>query len=510
MDATEAVDRALAGALPLLQQAGLTRGSRVLVGLSGGQDSLALAHALCRGAPAHGWQLVVVHVDHGIRDAGPAEAAALARLCGALGVAFRAVPVAVPHYAREARLNRQAAARYARYQCFATVAAQEGAWGVLVAHTADDVAETLVLHLLRGAGLDGLSGMPLVQTLPVAALGPPAPLRSDPLDTDPSSKTALAALRVGRPLLTVPRATTGAYCAEHGLEPFQEPPSDYARNRVRDALLPLLEAQRPGARAALARAAAALAEERQVVEAAASAAWDELARRDGAAVVFDLATWTAQPVALQRRLLRRVAAELSGSGADWSANALDAALAAADLPPGHGVDLPHGLRLERADASLRVRRFERRQAAVPPEREAWLLDVPGELTVEGIGRLRAEPRARWPANFNARGTNEAWLDRDAVRGSLSVRFRQRGSGERFWPLGMSGPKRLQDFFVDSRVPKQLRDAVPLVLAADDIVWVAGLRIAHFARLTERSRAALHLRFEPYRAAETASSRGSLE
>ncbi|HWP29749.1 MAG TPA: tRNA lysidine(34) synthetase TilS, partial [Chloroflexota bacterium] len=228
--ATARVDACLRAVLPALHQEAFPAGACVLVGVSGGQDSLCLVHALWRLQPVHGWRLHIVHVDHGIRPAAAAEAAQVASWGAAWGLPVEVVQVDVPAYRRRARLNLQQAARYARYQAFAHHAVACGAAGVLVAHTADDVGETLLLHLLRGAGLDGLAAPPLVQALPRAALGPPVDARPLP-----------PLLRVGRPLLEATRADTAAYCAEHGLTPFAETAAPYRRDRLRRELLPLLE-----------------------------------------------------------------------------------------------------------------------------------------------------------------------------------------------------------------------------------------------------------------------------
>ncbi|HLI27907.1 MAG TPA: tRNA lysidine(34) synthetase TilS [Chloroflexota bacterium] len=479
---TARVDRALRASLAALRAAGLGSGARVLVGLSGGQDSLALTHALWRLRAEHGWALHPVYVDHGLRAAGAAESAHLAALCADWGLPLVTLHLDVPAYRRQHRLNVQAAARYARYQALARLAAQLGADAVAVGHTADDVAETLLLHLLRGAGLDGLSAMPLVATLPLAALGPPLDAPAPP----PS------ALRVVRPLLAVARADTLAYCAEQGLAPLVEAGRAYTRNRVRDEVLPCLERVQPGARQALMRAARALAEERTVVERAVEMEWRQRARLADAAVTLALAGWAELPAALQRRLIRRAVVALRGTAADLSQAVLDAALRVAAGESGRGIDLPHGLRLEREGPTLRL---VARAPARAAEAASWPLPVPGGLVLPGWGCLRAEyapppPPDRW----RAVAPFEGWLDAAAVRLPLRVRFRR--PGDRFQPLGMAHAKRLQDFLVDSRVPRHQRARLPLVVADNGIVWVVGQRIAHWARLRPETTTALHLWAEP--------------
>src|SRR5579884_3813061 len=442
-EATRRVDVALRAALADLAAVGLGPGTRVLVGVSGGQDSLCLVHALWRLRAAHGWALRVATVDHGLRPAAAAEAARVAASVGAWGLAADVLRVDVTTYRRRQRLNTQQAARYARYQALAGRAAAEGAAAVVVGHTADDVAETLLLHLLRGAGLDGLAALPLCQMLPRAALGPS-------LDARPLPE----ALVVARPLLAVARADTAAYCAEQGLVPFGEPPGPYRRDRLRAELLPALERYNPAARRALGRAAQALAEERAALDQVAQALWASHACPEDGAIAFPLSGWVALPAALRKRLLRRALVALTGGDADLGQRALEAAVALADAQAGRGVDLPHGLRLTREP-----------------------------------GALRLGPRAVATAP-------ECWLDAAAVGEHLMVRWRR--PGDRFQPLGMAAEKRLQDFLVDAGVPRRARARLPLVVAERGIAWVVGQRIAHWARARPDSALLVHLTYEPPR------------
>jgi tRNA(Ile)-lysidine synthase len=477
--ATVRVDAALRAAIRALHADGVAAGATVLVGVSGGQDSLCLAHALWRLKPEHGWLLRALHVDHGIRPEAADEADYVAATCAAWGLPLTVVRLDVPEYQRRERLNVQEAARYARYQAFAREVVACGAAGAAVAHTADDVAETLLLHLMRGAGLDGLAAMPLRRTLPGSALGPS--LDGAPLPT---------ALVVLRPLLGVARADTAAYCAEHALRPVGEPPGHYRRDQVRGELLPALERYNPAVRRALAATATALAEDRAALDTWAHAVADRC-RVDHEGIEVPLGEWQALPVAVRKRVLRLAAELLGGPPARLGQRHLEAALRLADGQAGRGIGLPAGLRLERAPDALHLRRqADRRSAPIGP----WLLPVPGAVVLPGVGLLRAERHSAPPPALAAAPAAECWLDAAAAAGPLGVRFRQ--PGDHFQPLGMSQEKRVQDFLVDARVPRAMRDQLPLVIAGGRIVWVAGQRIAAWARVCPDSAVVLHLVFEP--------------
>jgi tRNA(Ile)-lysidine synthase len=278
--------------------------TRLVVGFSGGQDSACLLHALCHTRIK--LELTAIHVDHALRADSAEAARRVVDLARAIGVTCDVTRIDVAAYRRTLkRASAQQAARAARYQALAVAARQHEAAAVVVAHTADDQAETLLLNLLRGTGLLGLAGMRMDESIELDRLGPPA------LDSiEPGASTRLV-----RPLLRVPRVTTLAYCVHFGL-PLVDDASNrgraYTRNRVRLDLLPLLEQFNPAIRSVLARTAELAADD--------VAALDQVVTRLFSRVSqdhqFDLRAFRAQPRAVQRRLLRFGLETLTGQLTD--------------------------------------------------------------------------------------------------------------------------------------------------------------------------------------------------
>jgi tRNA(Ile)-lysidine synthase len=267
-------------------------GTRLVVGFSGGQDSSCLLHALVQTQPQ--LQLTAVHVDHALRADSADAARQVSDLASAIGVACDVTRIDVAAYRTTfRRASMQQAARAARYQALAAAADRHQAAALLVAHTADDQAETLLLNLLRGTGLLGLAGMRMDDTLDLARLGPP-------VASEFESNTTL---RLVRPLLRVPRAATLAYCAHFGLNVVEDASNRtraYTRNRVRLDLLPLLEQFNPAIRTVLARTAELAGDDVAALDHVVT----ELYARVAHDHEFDLLRFRAQPRALQRRLLR--------------------------------------------------------------------------------------------------------------------------------------------------------------------------------------------------------------
>jgi tRNA(Ile)-lysidine synthase len=306
-------------------------GARLVVAFSGGQDSTCLLHAM---ANAHrDLDLLAVHVDHGLRPDSASGAEEVRHRAEAMGVPCEVIRVDVGAYrATLRRASIQQAARAARYQALAVAAERHAAAAVLVAHTADDQAETVLLNLVRGAGVLGLAGMQMDDLVDPRRFGLPA--------FQPSPERPF---RLVRPLLRIPRETTLAYCTQLELSLVEDASNQtrvYTRNRVRLDLLPLLEQFNPAIREVLARTAELAADDLAVLDATVA---DQRAalERDGE---YDLSVFRAQPRAMQRRLLRLALRSLTGGLTDVADAAVEDAL---DLlqtgQPEQTYHLPHGV-----------------------------------------------------------------------------------------------------------------------------------------------------------------------
>ncbi|MBV9355146.1 MAG: tRNA lysidine(34) synthetase TilS [Chloroflexi bacterium] len=325
--------------------------ARVVVAVSGGQDSTCLLHALTRlrGGP----DLVAAHVDHALRPESAAEAASVIQRAEALGISTLLRRVDAAAYRQEyGRLGIEHAARIVRYEALASVVAEVGAQALLVGHTADDQAETVLLHLLRGTGLTGLVGMRLDDQLDPARLGPvPAELAGQPL---------AGRLRVVRPLLRVPRTTTLAYCQEERLELAPDPSNDtdrYARNRIRRDLLPHLEQYNSAIKRVLARTADLASDDEEALQALAEERFAVLAEPlADAGYGYDRAAWRHLPRALQRRLLRRTLLALTGRLEDVRDAPIEDVLDVLSVGDTRAhYDLPGGATLDASAHQLHIR-----------------------------------------------------------------------------------------------------------------------------------------------------------
>jgi tRNA(Ile)-lysidine synthetase-like protein len=254
-------------------------GDTVVVGVSGGVDSLCLLALLCELAPAYGVTLHVGHLNHLLRPEAAGEAITVRSLCEHWSLPCSVGALDVRSLASTEKLTLEEAARLGRYRYLGGLARQVGATSVAVGHHADDQAETVVMHLLRGAGLAGLRGM-----------RPLALLDEGQSDRDQEAPGASHRIRLIRPLLSITRAQLEAYASERGFAPAIDALNNdrrYLRNRVRHELLPVLQTYNPQIRASLCRTAEALAGDFELLQSAVEEAWDRTVRQsDSARVVF--------------------------------------------------------------------------------------------------------------------------------------------------------------------------------------------------------------------------------
>lgn len=428
-------------------------GDRILVAVSGGPDSVCLLAALaelrdCQRIP--GLQIHIGHLNYGLRGEDSERDEAFVReLAARFGV-----PISCERVRLTSRpggsLQRQA--RDIRYAYFARVLRENGLTSVATGHTADDQAETILMWLLRGSGTAGLTGIPVMREGGII-----------------------------RPLLRVSRSEVLDYLGSRGIA-YRMDASNvtgiYRRNRIRHDVLPLLRSFNPRIVEGLARVADILAAEAAFLDDVERERWrGVLITASTGRIVLSCERLVGQPVGLQRRLVRRALVLVRGRAEGLTfrhvAQVLDGILEGRE---GTGLDLPGGIRVGRHGDHLTVESGATGSSAGsdPEWASGVAFPIPGEVWIgEGSRRVCAVHGRRTGGRVGP-DRSQAIVDADRLGGPLTVRAWR--AGDWFAPSGMQGRrKKLQDFFVDEKVPRALRGRVPLVVSPAGIVWVVGYR-----------------------------------
>lgn len=408
---------------------------RVLVAFSGGSDSTALLFALVELSKKLPMELCCVHVNHGLRSGADAEEDHARLLALKLGIPFIAKRVRVSTAG-----NLEDNARKSRYNAFLEAKAETGCDAVALAHHAGDQAETFLMHLMRGAGLDGLSGMREWR----------APF--------------------WRPFLRIPKEEITAYlltCGAEWVEDESNRNPAYLRNRIRLKLLPLMESFSPGATLRIAAAAGRLSDEREEADAAASSWLRQNARMEDPFYFLLAEPFKTEPPSLQRRVLRKL---VSSAGVRLDFAQTEALLERFSAVKQSSWNLPGGFRAF----------FSRKRLHILPE------------AVESSHVSWPQP-TRTPAEPHPNGARK-WqvLDAESLDGAV---MRQARSGDWIEPLGMEGRQTLRKFLSARGVDVPFRPIWP-VFARDDglVLWVPGFGAGRTAAVTEQTNRAVRLEF----------------
>ncbi len=410
-------------------------GSRIVVALSGGIDSIVLLDVMRRIAARRRWRLSALHVNHQLQDAAPQWVQFCRRLCRARGVPLRVVKVDVP---RGNSVER--AAREARYGALLRARADF----IALAHNRDDQAETLLLHLLRGAGIRGLAGMRVVADVPAL--------------------TALEGVtdtpRLLRPLLDVPRSDIRAYAERRKLAWIDDPSNaatDYTRNFLRIEVMPRISERFPAYREALARTGRHATEAGQLL--------DELAQLDGspgdATAACPLAVLRALSVARAKNVLRHFLQQ-------------------------HGIEIASADRLEEAVRQLRAARSDARVAIrlgtrdLRVHRGAVVLTANHVVPCDDVWRTwRGEDELslpEWGGRLlmeRARGNGLSLARLSAA----AVTIRPRKGGERLRPHASGMSRTVKNLMQEAGMPAWERERVPLIYCGEELVCVPGIATA---------------------------------
>ena len=452
-------------------------GETVLVAVSGGADSLALLYGLHALRSQLSCKLHVVHLNHCLRPDADADAEFVQQHAARLELPCTIQRAEVPRLVKQWKLSVEAAGRRARYQFYESVCPEVSATKVALGHHQDDIAETVLMNLIRGSGATGLKGI--------------SPVRN---------------MKFIRPLAGFTRQNIEAFLTSIGIVPRHDATNTdtyYLRNRIRRELIPQLARDyNPNIKTGLSRTADMLGAESEYLDTVARKAF-ETCRIQGPQrnVVLDRVKFRQYHVALQRRILRQSVFEMLGDMSDLYFAHCEAMLNLVEGDaPNTVLALPNDLRFRRAYQQLI---FERK----PVEMESFVYPVATvgktsievlntEITaelghVESLGTL-ALPDGKFEAIFDYDKLRKVFAEPSSETVPLTVRNRQQG--DRFQPYGMRGTKKIKDFFIDAKVPRCERDSIPLLVCSNEILWVIGYTTSESFKIKPDTRQYLYLRY----------------
>lgn len=427
-------------------------GEGIIVGVSGGADSVALLMILDILSRRHAWHLYAVHVNHGLRgEAADQDAGFVQDLCADMGIPCMVYQTDIRALARSEHLSEEEAGRIYRYRCFEEVRCLKGADKIAVAHHGDDAAETFLLNLFRGTGLSGLTGIPAVRD------------------------------RVIRPMLILSRDEIEAWLKAQNVS-WQTDATNlethYARNKVRNVILPYVTDEiNAGAVRHIREAADRLEKIRHYMDKAAAEAQKRYVYplsegKEGAMVT--LALFEEQDPVICEEVLRSVIGKCAGSLKDITARHIRAAAALVSQQTGRQLDLPYDLLVLRTYEGLIITKSEPAEAL--DVNECYSLEVPGELVLPD-GKIlllstfkRKVAMAEIPVNECTK-----WFDYAKMKNGLVVRHKLPGD---YLTIDSKGHKKLlKKWLKDEKIPAARRETLWVIACDSHIVWIPGYRIS---------------------------------
>ncbi len=450
-------------------------GDTVLVAVSGGPDSVALVHILSALAPKYELQIAIAHLNHCLRpNESDRDQAFVAALAKQLEIPIYVERQDVRRYQKSHHLSLEEAARQVRYRFYRRIATQYGYDKIALGHHSDDNAELVLMFLLRGSGPSGLSGIP--------------PVRND---------------IIVRPLINLQRTDILHYLAARDLGYVEDSSNrdlQFLRNKIRNGLIPGLQAEyNPNLTGSLNRLAFILdAEEKWIESLIQPILKAALVLEQQSRLGLSLTHLKHQPIAVQRRLIRKAIFRIKGNLRRIAFAHIEAVLSLAQKGPRSGMlDLPDGIRVFR-DQDIMLISKERQKTRRRPGASlistqpdfTYELSILGDILIKEAGlQIRFSEISKVQASvWRHADPRVAFIDLDKISFPLVIRnFRP---GDRFSPLGVSGRQKVKKFFIDHKISKTERLRCPIVISRSKIIWIAGHRLDNAVKISPQTRRVL--------------------
>lgn len=448
----------------------------IIVAVSGGPDSVALLHVMHEISSKHTpLNLICAHIHHGLRIESDHEAVMVQRMAEGLGIPFVMEAIDVPAFMKESGKGMEEAARVKRYEFLMRTATEHGSRSIALAHHADDQAETVLLHLLRGSGPSGLVGMKLKRTI--------------------------KNMELIRPLLRIYKTDLMDVCET---EKFQyvidqsNLETKHRRNAIRLDILPYLGQYNGQITQSLNQLSSVMTAEDEYVELAAEEKFLELVQRSDGRFTFGVPSFLGLHVALQRRLIKLILNYMSVDSEIIDYNKVESLREAItnSLTTTWSRDLGGGYVCIREYNVVTLQPKSKSHM----QRLSYTYQVSraiSEHMVSEIGKvLKVSIGSRIEMSWSKMevGQYEAMFDADQIVFPLTVRCRQ--DGDTIKVMGLNGSKKVKDIFIDDKIPPSLRTQIPMILDGNNvIIWIPGIRRSNHAPIHHKTTSVLHLSLE---------------
>lgn len=435
----------------------IEKGDRIVLGISGGADSVCLLYVLRKLFKDREVTLLAVHVNHGIRGEEAArDEQYVSDFCNRLEVELYSYSVDVRQLAMQKGLTEEEAGRNVRYQTFLEVCRQQKCNKIAVAHNKNDNAETFLFNLFRGSGIKGLSGI------------------------EPSRNivTEFGEVSLIRPLLCVERKEIEEYLDKEKISYQIDSTNlteDYSRNKIRNRILNYAVAElNSGAVGNINETATKLREAHEYLESKVQLCYQEIVSVEKNAFVVSLSELRKEAPVIQKGLIRKLLENLSGNLKDLEAKHIDAVLALQEKQVGRQVHLPYGMIAERSYEEIRIfcKGILQDGDEVQDVLEPMKLTIPGRVIIPQKRMIFEAEIIKYENNAPIpKSSCMKWFDYDKIESAVEIRSRKEGDYIQINSLG--GNKKLKDYFIDHKIPNKLRDSQILITDGSHVMWIPG-------------------------------------
>lgn len=434
------------------------KGNSVVLGVSGGADSICMLKILSDLQKRLGISMYVLHINHQIRgEEADEDAAFVKRICTKFKVPHRIINVDVPALAEAEGLSVEEAGRYIRYDEFSKYAYEVGATKIAVAHNSNDNAETVLMNLARGTGIKGLGGIPPKREM-----------------EDANGNI----VEVIRPILCLSRKEIEQYLKENEIEYRNDSTNDstdYTRNKIRLEIMPILENINDNAMQNITNASNELADTSEYIEKDVDEAYDEYVSEENGKLFLSDESFAIDPIVLTG-VIRKMIENTAGKLKDITRIHVGDVVSLSDKQVGKKVDLPYSIVAEREYEGISISTEDNKSDEEKDTREVVIAFEEDGFDVANIEELK----------------HTKWLDYDKIN-DVVVRTRQKGD---YIVIDADGSKKkLKKYFIDEKIPRRERDKVLVVADGNHVLWVVGYRISEAVKVTPDTKKIIRLEFK---------------